>query len=152
MPPLRERREDIPELVGHFVERTARRLKKTITEIPVESMQALCRYHWPGNVRELANVIERAVILTSGSELRIRGVDLEVADSGGSPPVGLRLGAPMPAEEPRRLVDAERAFVTQALEETRWVVGGPAGAAARLGLSRTTLQARMRKLGINRPG
>ena len=149
IPPLRERREDIPELVGHFVERTARRLRKSITEIPPDSMQALCRYHWPGNVRELANVIERAVILSPGPDLQIRGIDLE-AGSGEAPAQGPVRPAAKPVE-PRRLVDAERALITQALQETMWVVGGPAGAAHRLGLSRTTLQARMRKLGISRP-
>jgi len=151
VPPLRDRREDIPELVAHLLERTARRLKKTITEIPSESIRALCRYHWPGNVRELANVIERAVILSPGPELRIRGVDLDPGDSGQSRPPGLGAGVPATADEPRRLIEAERAFITRALQETRWVVGGPAGAAARLGLSRTTLQGRMRKLGIERP-
>jgi formate hydrogenlyase transcriptional activator len=110
-------------------------------------MQALCRYRWPGNVRELANVIERAVILSSGPELRIRSGDLEAGDSlPVAPPADLAT-----ADEPQRLADAERAFITQALQDARWVVGGPAGAAARLGLSRTTLQGRMRKLGIHRP-
>jgi formate hydrogenlyase transcriptional activator len=151
VPPLRERREDIPELVAHFVARTARRLKKTITEVAPESMQALRRYHWPGNVRELANVIERAVILSPGPELTVRGVDLEgrEGDTAAFTPPGPT--TPAMAAEPRRLVDAERALITQTLHETRWLVGGPRGAAARLGLSRTTLQGRMRKLGIARP-
>jgi formate hydrogenlyase transcriptional activator len=150
VPPLRERREDIPELVAHFVERTARRLKKIITQIPPDAVQALCRYHWPGNVRELANVIERAVILSPGPHLRLSGVDLPAGDGPG-PALSTTRPGPATGDEPRRLADAERAFITQALQEARWVVGGPLGAAARLGLHRTTLQGRMRKLGISRP-
>jgi formate hydrogenlyase transcriptional activator len=151
VPPLREHREDIPELVRHFVDRSARRLKKVVDEIPPDSLDALCRYDWPGNVRELANVIERAVILSPGSVLDFARADLEAfrstrkrgADAGAAPAAE---GGP-----PQRLVDAERLFITQALAETGWVVGGPMGAATRLGLSRTTLQARMRKLQITRP-
>jgi formate hydrogenlyase transcriptional activator len=152
LPPLRDRPEDIPALASHFVERTARRLRKTITDIPAESMRALCRYHWPGNVRELANVIERGVILSPGPELRISGVDLEATESGHSAPAAVRSGVPEVTDQPRRLVDMERAFILKTLQETHWVVGGVEGAAARLGLSRTTLQGRMRKLGISRPG
>jgi formate hydrogenlyase transcriptional activator len=154
VPPLRDRRDDIPALVRHLVDRSARRLKKTVREIPAESLQALCRYHWPGNVRELANVIERAVILSPGPELRLMSSDLQF--NGDDPPMDPRSEGGRddsgPEEGPQRLVDAERALIAKALQATRWVVGGPSGAATRLGLSRTTLQARMRKLGIIRPG
>ena len=151
VPPLRERREDIPALVQFFVDRAARRLKKVIDELPADSLAVLTRYDWPGNVRELANVIERAVILSPGPILHIASADLEAFRDGTGP--RRDLDAASPAEPtPQRLADAERAFIRRALEETRWVVGGPRGAAARLGLSRTTLQARMRKLGIHRSG
>jgi formate hydrogenlyase transcriptional activator len=145
VPPLRERRGDIPRLVRHFVDRSARRLRKSVTVVPPAVLEILCGHDWPGNVRELENVIERAVILSPGPELRLpAGVPTPVVPASRP-----EVGAPA---APRSLAEAERGFILRALEESSWVVGGPGGAAARLALSRTTLQARMRKLGIARPG
>jgi formate hydrogenlyase transcriptional activator len=143
VPPLRERREDIPLLARHFVDLVGARLRKNVREIPATTMDALCRYDWPGNIRELANVIERAVILSPAGKLCISPDSL--ADSG-------RGGGLVRSSAPRRLVDMESDFIRKTLEQTNWVIGGRAGAAQRLGLNRTTLQARMRKLGITRPG
>jgi formate hydrogenlyase transcriptional activator len=143
IPPLRDRREDIPLLVRYFVQQFARRMSKRITSIPSESMQALTRYHWPGNIRELQNFIERAVILTAGSALQApirelkRGPGAAVSTSTS------------PAAEVRTLVAAERDAIVSALRESNGRVGGPEGAAARLGMKRTTLQAKMRKLGVD---
>jgi formate hydrogenlyase transcriptional activator len=139
LPPLRERRQDIPGLVLHFVETFSRRMGKPIRHVPPETLEAFTLYSWPGNVRELQNLIERAVIRSND------GV----------------LPNPLPALEnnqvtlPRRqgtLSDSTRAVILQALRATGWVIGGPGGAAARLGLKRTTLIAKMNKLGISRPG
>jgi formate hydrogenlyase transcriptional activator len=150
VPPLRQRREDIHRLVRQFVDRSARRLRKSVTVIPPEALQALCRHDWPGNVRELENVIERAVILSPGPELRLPPAALEGGPGRADPPGHTgEMGEPAPS--PRSLAQAERAFIIEALEASSWVVGGRSGAAARLALSRTTLQARMRKLGIARP-
>jgi len=136
MPPLRERPEDIPLLVRYFAQKLARRNNKSFETIPSEEMEALTHYHWPGNVRELENLIERAVILSPGPVLRI-------------PLAELRL--PVENSKPATLEAAEREHILRTLRETRWVIGGPAGAAARLGMRRTTLQSRMKKLGISRP-
>jgi formate hydrogenlyase transcriptional activator len=137
VPPLRDRREDIPLLVRYFVQQFARRMSKRITSIPSETMQALSRYHWPGNIRELQNFIERAVILTAGHTL-----EAPVRELKRSP------GAvPSPADV-RTMAEAEREAIVRALREAGGRVGGPQGAAARLGMKRTTLQAKMRKLGI----
>jgi formate hydrogenlyase transcriptional activator len=138
VPPLRERPEDIPLLVRHFVQKFARRMQKQIETIPAEAMKALRAYHWPGNVRELENFIERAVILSSGSDLAAPLSELKppAAQSNGS------LGT---------LQDAEREHILKALRESKWAIGGPAGAAAKLGMKRTTLQSKMLKLGIVRP-
>jgi formate hydrogenlyase transcriptional activator len=136
IPPLRERREDIPILVRYFVQDFAARMRKHIDSIPVESMEALVQYSWPGNVRELRNVIERSVILSSGKRLQVPKDAL-----------------PKPLAEASRvlpLAEAERRHILEALTAARWVVGGPAGAAALLGLKRSTLQSRMQKLGIHR--
>jgi formate hydrogenlyase transcriptional activator len=144
IPPLRERREDIPGLVRHFVQVFSRRFGRTIASIPDEVMAALERYPWPGNVRELEHVIERAVILTPGDELRVPTADLVAA----SPP-----GPPAPAAAPPHRVtlrESEREMIRRALGECGGVIGGPDGAAARLGLKRTTLLSRMKKLGIAR--
>ena len=147
IPPLRERPEDIPLLVRHFTQQFARRMNKRIESIASETMNALCDYHWPGNIRELQNVIERAVILTSGPALQVMLSDLKPN------------GASMPHAESRPdtqgnmqrvLEETERKQILAALEETRWVVAGPKGAAARLGMKRSTLQVRMQKLGIAR--
>jgi formate hydrogenlyase transcriptional activator len=132
LPPLRERREDIPALVTHFVEIFSRRLGRQIDHIPAETMSALSSYHWPGNIRELQNLIERAVILSN------HGV----------------LPNPLPvaiSPAPTTFRDSERAAILNTLEATSWVIGGLNGAAAKLGLKRTTLICKMRRLGICRP-
>jgi formate hydrogenlyase transcriptional activator len=144
LPPLRERRGDIPDLVRHFTQRLARRMNKRIETIPADAMAALCGYPWPGNVRELENVIERAVILTSGPVLRV-----PVSDLGAQSVVLPAASDPPPRQG--TLEAAEREAILRALDEASWVIGGGAGAAARLGIKRTTLQSRMRKLGIERP-
>ena len=140
--PLREREEDIPQLIEHFVRKFARRQGKFIDHIPDDVMKALKRHDWPGNIRELQNVIERALILS---------------DNG-------LLANPLPTSEKKEkhfltvvpaqatLRDSERALILQRLEETRWMIGGSSGAAARLGLKRTTLLGKMKRLGIARPG
>jgi formate hydrogenlyase transcriptional activator len=138
-PPLRERREDIPPLVRHFVEQLARRLNRRIESIATEDLNALTRYSWPGNIRELQNVIERAVLLASGPVLHIRLGDEQLA-------------APAPPDAaPVTLADAEREHILSALREARWVLGGPNGAAHRLGMKRSTLHWKMKKLNITRP-
>jgi len=139
LPPLRERSDAIPSLVRHFTQQFARRISKRIESIPKVTMDALVRYSWPGNVRELQNVIERAVILSPGATLEVPMADLK--------PVGQEAQAVMPV----RLSDAEREHIIDALRETDWVLGGPKGAAARLGIKRSTLQHKMRKLSIRRP-
>ncbi len=137
LPPLRERREDIPALVEHFVQIYTRRMDKQIEHIPPETMSALVSYQWPGNIRELQNFIERSVILTSGNLLHAPLASLKSAAEAES------LGA-------ITLEDAERDHIRKTLEQTRWVVAGPNGAAARLGIKRSTLYFRMQKLGISR--
>jgi formate hydrogenlyase transcriptional activator len=141
VPPLRERAEDIPLLVRHFVQIFSRRMNRRIETVPSETMEGLVRYNWPGNIRELENVIERAVILSPGSVLRVQLQDLrsQVILSEGGPRSGT-------------LEEVERAQILATLKETRWVLSGPEGAAIRLGLNRSTLQFRMKKLGIFRPG
>jgi formate hydrogenlyase transcriptional activator len=141
LPPLRERREDIPRLVRHFAQKVARRMGRQIETIPAEAMDALVAYPWPGNVRELENVIERAVILSPGTALHINLGDLKTAGAQAELPPG---GAVT-------LADAERDHIIGVLRETGWVLGGPNGAAARLAMKRTTLQSKMKKLGISRP-
>lgn len=138
VPPLRERVEDIPVLVRHFVQKFAARMKKRIESVPTDAMRALQAYGWPGNVRELENFVERAVILSSGSELFVSTAELKRA-------------APVGNGSATTLEDAEREHILKALRETNWVIGGDAGAAARLGMKRTTLQSKMQKLGIARP-
>jgi formate hydrogenlyase transcriptional activator len=146
LPALRERPEDIPELVWHFVELYARRFGKKIASVPPQVMSALEQYTWPGNVRELQHLIERAVILSPGGELRVPLADIS-ATSSGEPPVHT---VPTPPAHPT-LKESERDLIRRTLDECRWVVGGPRGAAARLGLKRTTLLSRMKKLGLIRP-
>jgi formate hydrogenlyase transcriptional activator len=138
VPPLRERPEDIPLLAAHFTDKYARRMDKRISKIPAETMEALRHYPWPGNVRELQNFIERAAILTSGSTLQAPLLELQQA-SRKVPRQG------------RTLAEAEKDQILRALRESEWALGGPGGAAERLGLKRTTLFYRMRKLGIRRP-
>jgi len=126
LPPLRERRQDIPQLVLHFVEIFARRMGKRIDHVPKETLEAFTSYSWPGNVRELQNLIERAVIQSDDGVL---GNPLPLSDTSSVtvPPA------------PRTYWDSQRALILQALRATRWVVGGPHGAAVRLGLKRTIL-------------
>jgi len=141
LPPLRERRDDIPRLVRHFTQHFARRMGRQIETIPAAVMDALVGYSWPGNIRELQNVIERAVILSPGPALQVPLGDLQSAVTQ----------APEPTAAAVTLADAEREHILDALRETGWVVAGPKGAAARLALKRSTLQEKMRKLGISRP-
>ena len=138
VPPLRDRRGDIPSLVRRFVGMCAERMSKQIETIPIEVMEALVGHSWSGNIRELQNFIERSVILTSGNVLRSPVEDLNrFAEPESLAAITLR--------------DAERDHIRKALEHTRWVVGGPNGAAARLGIKRTTLYCRIQRLGISRP-
>jgi formate hydrogenlyase transcriptional activator len=138
LPPLRERIEDIPALLRHFVGEFARRMNKTIDHIPEHVLQMVCLHDWPGNIRELQNFVERAVVLTEGRTLQ--------------PPLSefTRFSSKTSMPPARTLAEAERFHITETLERTNWVVGGRTGAAAKLGLPRTTLIARMRKLGISR--
>lgn len=138
VPPLRERPEDVATLVRYFAQRYARRLNRHIETVSAESIAALERYHWPGNIRELENLIERAVILSPSPVLHIPLSELK------SNPNGPAAGLPT-------LAEAEKDHIMRALEESKWVLGGPKGAAAMLGMKRTTLQSRMQKLGISRP-
>jgi len=140
VPPLRERPEDIPLLVNFFAHRFAQQMKKPIERVPKDTMTALTAYHWPGNVRELQNLVERGVILSRGSSLEIPLGELKQATKQTLPANG---GATLEA--------VERDHILRVLGESRWVIGGPNGAAARLGMNRTTLNHRMRKLGITRP-
>jgi len=140
VPALRERSEDIPLLVNHFAQRFARRMNRTIETIPAETMAVLTRYPWPGNIRELQNLIERAVILSHGPMLQVPLQDL---DNRTSPR--------RDNEKDQTLEEAQRAHILAILNATRWVLAGPRGAAARLGINRSTLQFRLKKLGIVRP-
>jgi formate hydrogenlyase transcriptional activator len=141
IPPLRERREDIPLLVQYFMQKYARRMSKRIEAVPAATMEKLMTWPWPGNVRELQNMIERAVILSRGFVLEIPLTELE---QSSIPAVNDNDGV-------STLKAFEREHIRQALRDSGWVVGGPDGAATRLGLNRSTLNARMRKLGIKRP-
>ena len=140
IPPLREREEDVPLLVRHFVQEAAQRMNKTIDTIAPGTMEALTQYAWPGNIRELENVIERAVILSPGCVLQVPLRDLRsrIAPGNGN-------------EKSKTLADVEREHIRSILQETKWVLSGPKGAAKRLGLNRSTLHFRMKKLGIARP-
>jgi formate hydrogenlyase transcriptional activator len=138
VPPLRERQEDIPLLVRHFVQQFARRMGKAVDTIPAETMNVLVRYHWPGNIRELQNMLERAVILSAGPVLKVPLHDLHAQP------------APVTSAKATTLQEAERRHILEALDAADWVISGPKGAATALGLKRSTLQARMEKLGIRR--
>jgi len=138
MPPLRERREDIPNLVRYFTQQYAVRMKKQIHTVPAKTLEALSRYAWPGNIRELENLVERSVILTKGTELQVLLGEL-------------RLDGRSSAAATATLQDSERELILRTLRDVRWVIGGPNGAAARLGLKRTTLVSKMKKLGLARP-
>jgi transcriptional regulator with GAF, ATPase, and Fis domain len=143
LPPLRERREDIPALVEHFVGIYGRRMGREIEHVPAATLTALTSYHWPGNIRELQNLIERAVILSNDGVL--------------PNPLPAQMPRPVAAVAPAAsptgttLKDSERNLILRTLEAVGWVIGGPKGAAARLGLKRTTLIHKMQKLGISRP-
>jgi formate hydrogenlyase transcriptional activator len=136
VPALRKRREDIPVLVRHFVDEYARRMNRHIETIPLQAIEALRSYSWPGNVRELQNFIERAVILSPGSALHPPLAELKEVD------------AQMPSQELVTLEEMEREHVLRAVRASNWMIGGPTGAAARLGMKRTTLAYRIRKLHI----
>jgi transcriptional regulator with GAF, ATPase, and Fis domain len=138
LPPLRERREDIPALVEHFVDILGRRVGRQIDRIPDETILALCSYDWPGNIRELQNLIERAVILSEDGVLPNPLLTAGTQRTNVSP-------------TPTTLIDSERAVILRALEEAGWVIGGPDGAATRLGVKRTTLIYKMQRHGIFRP-
>lgn len=125
-------------LVRYFTQHYAARMKKPIESIPAPTLEALSRYAWPGNIRELENLIERAVILTQGTQLQV-------------PLQELKLEARLVAAPSTTLQDAEREQILRVLREAQWVIGGPDGAAARLGLKRTTLTSKIKKLGLSRP-
>jgi formate hydrogenlyase transcriptional activator len=137
IPPLRERREDIPTLVRYFVQKFSCRMNKPIDTIPAAAIATLCRYSWPGNVRELENLVERAVILSQTTVLTVPLAELD-AVSRDAPPAAT-------------LEDTEREHILKILKATRWVLSGPSGAAAQLGMKRTTLQSKMQRLKITRP-
>jgi len=137
LPPLRERHEDIPALVAHFVEIYSSRMGKQIKHIPSEIMSALSSYHWPGNIRELQNFIERSVILSAEGVLH-------------APLAELKRSSETESTGAVTLEDAERDHIRKTLEQTKWIVAGPNGAAARLGMKRSTLYFHMQKLGISR--
>jgi formate hydrogenlyase transcriptional activator len=139
LPPLRSRSEDIPALVNHFVEIFGRKMGKPIENIPEETLSAFSSYAWPGNVRELQNLIERAVILANNGIL-----------PNPLPPTGTEVITMSPTQT--TLKDSERELILRTLESAGWLIGGPTGAAAKLGLKRTTLISKMKKLGISRPG
>jgi formate hydrogenlyase transcriptional activator len=138
VPPLRDRAEDIPLLVEHFLSKFATRMAKTVSVVPPETMQALCRYPWPGNVRELEHLIERAVILSPGKELRVPPLELEPSQTSDA------------GRSASTLKDVERDHILRVLREAKGRIGGPGGAAERLGMNRTTLNSRMQKLKISR--
>jgi formate hydrogenlyase transcriptional activator len=138
VPPLRDRPEDIPLLVRYFAQKYARRMNKRIESIPADTMTTLSKYHWPGNIRELENLIERSVILSVGPDLHVPLAELKMTATASSTGVAT-------------LETAEREHILRALQEAQWVIGGESGAAARLGMKRTTLQSKMQKLSISRP-
>ncbi len=140
LPPLRARSTDIPALVAHFVEIFGRKMGKQIEDIPEETLSAFSSYTWPGNVRELQNLIERAVILANDGVL-----------PNPLPPTDTEAGTVTVSPAQTTLKDSERALILRTLEAAGWLIGGPTGAAAKLGLKRTTLISKMKKLGISRP-
>jgi formate hydrogenlyase transcriptional activator len=165
LPALRERPEDVPLLVRYFVQKFSRRQNKSVAYVPADVMDALVNYPWPGNIRELENLIERAVLLSPGKELRVPLTELkEAAPASSFAMAPLDPALPAPSTPAARtalptpstpslstLDDAQRQHILQVLRQTKWRIAGPKGAAAILGMKRTTLQARMRKLGIHRP-
>ncbi len=162
IPPLRDRPEDVPLLVRYFVQKISRRQNKTVEYVPSDVMDALVNYSWPGNVRELENLIERAVLLSRGQELQVPISELKASRSNfvrsvpGNGTAGvIPLGdSPTPVSAsgtPATLEETQRQHILRVLRQTQWRISGPHGAAKLLGIKRTTLQARMRKLGIKRP-
>jgi formate hydrogenlyase transcriptional activator len=154
IPALRERPEDIPLLVRYFVQRFSRSLNKGVEYIPADAMDALSNYSWPGNIRELENLLERAVILSPGKELRVPLSELKsatLAASGDSDSPSSATSMTSSTSSVSTLEEAERQHILRALKQTQWRIAGPKGAAVILGMKRTTLQARMRKLGVRRP-
>lgn len=139
IPPLRERREDIPVLVRYFTQKFARQLNRPIERIPADTMDALTAYAWPGNIRELENLVERAVILSTGLDLVVPLSELKASRAAAH------------TAQVSTLESAEREHIIRALNATNWIIGGPAGAAVKLGMKRTTLQSKMQKLGVTRP-
>jgi formate hydrogenlyase transcriptional activator len=165
LPPLRDRADDIPKLVRHFAAKHAQSMNKQIDSIPAETMRALTRWHWPGNIRELENFIERAVILSRSSVLNVPVSELQLmappmamsasmsATTAATASVSSPASTPAPAPQGpqnQTLEDTEREHILKVLRETKGVLSGANGAAARLGLKRTTLQGKMKKLGIDR--
>ncbi len=140
VPPLRERPEDIPLLVHFFANKFAQQMKRRIESVPKDTMAAPVSYHWPGNIRELQNLVERGVILSRGSTLEIPLGELKQSARASNHTNGTST-----------LESVEREHILRILSESKWVIGGPTGAAARLGVNRTTLNHRLRKLGISRP-
>jgi formate hydrogenlyase transcriptional activator len=164
IPPLRERPEDVPLLVRYFVQKFSRQLNKDVAYVPAEAMEALASYSWPGNIRELENFLERAVLLSQGKELRVPVSELKANDGANLAGISLAGGDSSASFSPASaapdsvsngsiatLEEAERQHILRALRQTEWRIAGPQGAAGLLGMKRTTLQARMRKLNIRRP-
>jgi formate hydrogenlyase transcriptional activator len=150
VPPLRERQGDIPILVRHFTEQFSRRMKKAMETIPSAAMDALSRYHWPGNIRELQNVIERAVIISTGPTLSVDVADLKFSKAGLPEEKATALNSKTNGALRDVLKETERQQILKALKQSNWIVAGPNGAAERLGMKRSTLRLRMHKLGISR--
>jgi len=148
VPALRERKEDIPLLVRHFVQQFSKRNNRVINSIPSETMEPLVRYHWPGNIRELQNVIERAVIISKGPVLNVALAELERVVTTRTRQAEAKASQPEQENLDTLLDETERTQILRALEASSGVIGGPSGAAARLGIKRSTLQLRMQRLGI----
>jgi formate hydrogenlyase transcriptional activator len=149
IPPLRERTDDIPLLAGYFTQKHALRMNKRISMIDKQTVEALSTYHWPGNVRELENFIERAVILTKGSELQAPLAELAASTNGHDRPLTPSMATDhFASAAPVSMADAERAHIEEILRQTRGVIGGKGGAAELLGLPVSTLRNRMKKLGL----
>ena len=149
VPALRERDGDIPLLARHFTQQFSTRMKKAVEAIPSAAMDALCRYYWPGNIRELQNVIERAVIISAGPGLCVDVADLKFPKTSHPEERAVAANSQGNGALQNVLDETERQQILQALKQSKWIVAGPNGAAARLGMNRSTLQVRIRKLGIS---